>query len=95
MPKKHHLDRRAGAIAAAGPGPEDDLLSTQQVADWFGVSIQWLEIGRCKGNGPPFERLGPGLIKYRRGKLLKWLDEREYTHTKQYRKAPAARRAKA
>lgn len=38
--QRHHLDRRVKQIVAADTGnDDDDLLSTEQVAEWFGVSI--------------------------------------------------------
>jgi hypothetical protein len=82
-PKHHHIDKRAADIAAV-PGDDDELLSTSQMAVWLGVSTQWLEIGRHKGYGPPFERLGPKLIRYRRGKTRKWLDARTHSRTSEY-----------
>jgi hypothetical protein len=84
VPKTFHIDKRAASILAAPAGDDDDLLSTRELAAWFQVSEQWLEIARCKGYGPEFERLGPKLIRYRRGKARKWLDRRSYTHTKEY-----------
>jgi hypothetical protein len=53
-PKRHHIDRRAYRIVAGDAGADDDLMSTRQVADWLGISTQWLEIGRCKNYGPRF-----------------------------------------
>ena len=44
--RTHHLDRRAGDIAAQGEGDPDDLLNTTALAKWLGVSTQWVEIGR-------------------------------------------------
>jgi hypothetical protein len=82
--KKFHLDKRAAKLAAV-PGDDDDLLTTAQVAEWFGVSEQWLEIGRSKGYGPSFERLAPNIIRYSRGKARKWLNGRNYTCTSEYR----------
>jgi hypothetical protein len=83
VPKKHHIDKRAAHIAS-GAGDDDDLLSTIEMAAWFGVSTQWLEIGRHKGYGPPFERLGPKIIRYRRGKARAYLDSRTYSRTSEY-----------
>jgi hypothetical protein len=42
--KRHHLDRRIKQIIASGGGDEnaDELLTTVQMAEWFGVSTQWL-----------------------------------------------------
>jgi len=75
-PERHHLDRRVGQLLATTPKTKT-LLSTRQVADWLGVSDQWLEVGRVKGYGPPFERLGPRLIKYERSAVIKWLKQRQ------------------
>jgi predicted DNA-binding transcriptional regulator AlpA len=83
-PKKHHLDRRAAAIIAVDVGADDELLSTRQVADWLGVSTQWLEIGRCKKYGPKFMRIGPRVIRYRRGDVLEWLKARTHASTAEY-----------
>ena len=61
-----------------------DLLTTKEEADWLGTSTQWLEIGRAKGYGPPFERIGPRHIRYRVGKTITWLDERTHRCTAEY-----------
>ncbi len=85
MEQRHHLDRRAAEIADKGrQGDPDDLLTTQEEADWLGVSRQWLEIGRSKGYGPPFDRIGPRHIRYRRGLTIEWLDERTHHCTSEY-----------
>jgi hypothetical protein len=93
--RTHHLDRRLKQIVALDTDNDDDnLLTTEQVAEWFGVSTQWLEIGRSKGWGPPFERIAPHLIRYRRGKVRSWLDGRSHSSTSEYmRGAKRARRA--
>jgi predicted DNA-binding transcriptional regulator AlpA len=86
-PKKHHLDRRADQLVAAAVGDDsDELLSTQGLAAWLGVSTQWLEIGRVKGYGPKWKKLGPHQIRYRRSDVLKWLNARTYQRTAQYTK---------
>lgn len=94
-----HLDRRADRLIVYGAaaGAPDDLLETIAVAAWFGVSKQWLEIGRHRGYGPPFLRLS-GRIRYRRSAVIAWLDERSHHRTSEYptrgprrpRPAPAA-----
>ena len=86
-PGTHHLDRRAGQLTEVGAGNNDELLSTKELANWFGVSLQWLEIGRHRGYGPPFLRVGPQRIRYRRADVLAWLVERTHTSTAEYRKA--------
>jgi predicted DNA-binding transcriptional regulator AlpA len=85
VPKKFHLDKRANEIAAA-MGGDDELLNTKQMATWLGVSEQWLEVRRVRGDGPPYERLGPRLIRYRVGKARQWLDERAHQSTQEYGK---------
>jgi hypothetical protein len=79
-PGSLHLDRRIDQIAAATDGDADVLLDTNQMAVWFGVSTQWLELRRSKGNkldGPPFERIGPRFVRYRKSSALAWLKRRE------------------
>ena len=89
--KHHHLDRRADKIAAADVGADDELLTTRQLANWLGVSTQFLEIGRSKKYGPPFVRIGPRYIVYRRGDVFTWLKERTHASTAEYsRKETAA-----
>jgi len=95
----HHLDRRAEQLLAYeppgighnNPPPDDELLSTKQVAAWFGVSVQWLEIGRSRGYGPEYVRLGPRSIRYTRGACRKFLRERTAATTT----APAKRKKAA
>jgi hypothetical protein len=86
--RTHHLDRRAAALAetGAGAGDPNDLLTTEQMAAWLGVSTQWLEIGRVKGYGPPFVRVGPKMIRYKRGDGIKWLGTRTHARTAEYRR---------
>jgi predicted DNA-binding transcriptional regulator AlpA len=81
-PKTHHLDRRVDQLlrlAGSADLPDDGsdaLLTTKQVAAWLGVSDQWLEVGRCKGYGPPYIRLSQRNVRYPRAALLKWLKQR-------------------
>jgi hypothetical protein len=77
MAKRHHLDRRAGQLLAHAPQLNaDTLLSTRELADVLGVSVQWLELGRKRGYGPEWIRLGPHTIRYTYGKTVKWLKGR-------------------
>jgi hypothetical protein len=80
-----HLDRRAGQLATVEADKDaDGHLTTLMVADWLGVSTQWLEIQRGKEGGPPFLRLAPQMIRYRRDDVVKWLKDREFKRTSQY-----------
>ncbi|HVC53720.1 MAG TPA: helix-turn-helix domain-containing protein [Stellaceae bacterium] len=86
LERRHHLDRRCdrlGAEVAAG-GDADELLSTSDVAELLSVSGQWLEIGRSKGYGPPFIKLGPRRVRYRRQDLIEWLAGRRHRSTAEY-----------
>lgn len=85
-PRKLHLDRRAKTLTSveAAKGPPDQLITTPVLCAWLGVSLQWAEIGRHKGYGPPYKRLGPNRIRYRRGEVLAWLDERTHSCTEEY-----------
>jgi hypothetical protein len=86
-----HIDKRAGRILAdpMSDGPADELLTTEQVAKWLDVSIQFLEIARNRGTGPRFIRIGPKKIMYRRDAVRAWLKKREYQCTKEYTKPPS------
>jgi predicted DNA-binding transcriptional regulator AlpA len=83
--RKFHFDKRIDSIVNA-PGDDDDLLTTSQVAVWFGVSVQWLDIGRsgARAYGPPFVRLGPNIVRYHRGKVREWLLARIHHSTREY-----------
>ena len=82
-PQKLHLDRRADTLAQQG-GFDDELITGEQLAEWFGCSIGWVNLGRHKGYGPPYLRLGPNTIRYNRGAVKMWLRERSYTRTGGY-----------
>jgi hypothetical protein len=95
FPGRHHLDRRAvELIEAANVGTDDELLTTPRTAVWLGVSPQWLEIGRSRGWGPPFLKLSPRRVRYHRGAVKRWLQERSYRCTAEY-ETPAVSTAPA
>lgn len=83
-PTRHNIDRRTHQIIADSQGSNDDLLTTQQVAAWLGVSIQWVEIGRLRNYGPKYTRLTPRLIRYKRSDVLEWLNARKHSSTAEY-----------
>jgi hypothetical protein len=60
------LDRRAADLARVA-GDDDALLTPKQLAQWLGVSDQWVAIGRCRGYGPPFVKVAPMTVRYHRG----------------------------
>jgi hypothetical protein len=56
----------------------------------LGLSPQWCEIGRSKGWGPVFVRIGPRRIRYRRGDVVAWLNARTHARTSEYSTAVGA-----
>jgi predicted DNA-binding transcriptional regulator AlpA len=99
-PKTHHIDKRAHQIVDVEGATNEDLLTTPALAEWLAVSTQWLEMGRLRGYGPPFTRIGPNSIRYRRGDVRAWLAERRHHRTSEYEHyqhgpgRPARKRAK-
>jgi predicted DNA-binding transcriptional regulator AlpA len=83
-PKRLHIDKRAEMLVATTIGGDDELLNTRETAKWLGISEQWLEIARVRGNGPPYEKIAPRIVRYRVGKVKAWLDERSRTCTKEH-----------
>ena len=58
-----------------------------ELAEWLGVSKQFLEIGRGKKSyGPRFIKLSPRKIRYRRTDVLVWLEQRSHASTSEYAK---------
>ena len=87
-PQRHHIDRFAGDLIAANSGGNgDDLLDTKEAAEFLRVSRQFLEIGRHRGYGPPYQKVGRRRVFYRRKHILKWLDERVHRCTSEYMEA--------
>lgn len=73
---KQHLQAIA-AIPVHTPAAEaeaqpvvDPCWCEQSAADYYGVSVRWMQRAREKGTGPRYCRLG-GLVRYRRS----WLDQ--------------------
>jgi hypothetical protein len=85
-PGSLHIDKRAARLLAdpVSDGDTDELLTTEQVAEWFQCSTQWLEIARTKNNGPPFIVLANRMIRYSRGRCREWLARRQHSSTKEY-----------
>jgi predicted DNA-binding transcriptional regulator AlpA len=89
--RRFHLDRRAASLAEKEAGSPDDLLSTSEVAEWLGVSTQFLEIGRVKNYGPKFCRLSTRRVRYLRSAVRAWLAERTHNSTAEYDRKPGSR----
>ncbi len=57
-----------------------EFMDTETAADYLGMSKAYLEIGRCKGYGPPFVKVTSvrkGAVRYRKGALDQFMAERE------------------
>jgi hypothetical protein len=89
-PGKLLIDRRAHRLIKhlRAEKKSDQMLTTQQLAAWLEVSVQFLEIARTKGPGfgPPFKQLSPRLVRYRCGDVTAWLQLRTFASTSEYDK---------
>src|SRR5437867_94061 len=84
-PGKLLIDRRARRLAEVTFHP-DQMLTTQQLAAWLEVSVQFVEIARTKGAGfgPPYKRLSDKVVRYRCGDVIEWLKSRTFACTSEY-----------
>lgn len=62
------------------PNPECGYWNTQQAATYLGMSIQFLEIARHKGDGPEYIKLHRA-VRYTKADLDKWMEARRRRHT--------------
>jgi hypothetical protein len=82
-----HLDKRAARIVdelLASTPDLDQLMSTHQVAHLTETSHQFWESLRHDGTGPPYVKIAPRAIRYRREDVLAFLRERVHRHTQEY-----------
>lgn len=76
MPK-FHLDRRAAVLVGiVKAGDPNELLTSPELADLLGVSIQFIEARVRENNGPRSNLIPPRLRRFRRGDVGAWLRER-------------------
>jgi len=54
-------------------------LTTEEAAEYLGLSHRTLQDWRCAKEGPPYVVLGPRNIKYDIRDLDAWVDERRFT----------------
>ncbi len=81
--QRHHIDKWARQLANyVADGDGDELLPTKLVADLLHIQPTTLEIWRSQSRktkkrvGPPFVRVTPRMVRYRRNDLVKWLRSR-------------------
>ena len=76
-PIRHHLDKRATALAdKLAEGDPDDRFTTAGVAVALGLSPTWVNLGRVHGYGPRHTRCPPRGVAYTRRNIIAWLRER-------------------
>ena len=82
----HRLDRHADllaeALARTADGVRYDPLEMEtpaRVSALMGYAPMTLAIWRTRGEGPPYVKLGRS-IRYPRGRLIKWLNQRATLH---------------
>lgn len=80
-------------VPGAVPGPaagqvksDEDLLDPAETANDLNCSKSYLDKLRVYGGGPPFIRLGPRMIRYRRGDARAWARARRFNSTSEYKK---------
>jgi hypothetical protein len=85
VPERHHNDRHADVSLTAlmAGGDPNDVLPPPETAGYLHKSEQWLALGRSRGYGPPFVRIGR-TVRYRRGDLIEWLRTRLHQSTAEY-----------
>jgi predicted DNA-binding transcriptional regulator AlpA len=63
------------------------MLTTSEVAELLCVSRRTVEDWRLRGDGPPFVRLTPGVVRYKPSTLAAWCDQREMLSTSDTRRS--------
>lgn len=51
----------------------NQILTTEQAAEYMQVSAATLTTWRCRGGGPPFLNVGSRTVRYRRTDLDEWM----------------------
>ena len=77
MAKHSNLSKRdnMSSESVGQPAPDIGYLRTPEAAKYLGVSVSWLEQGRCRGDGPKyFKPPGAKLVLYRRADLAAWVE---------------------
>jgi hypothetical protein len=54
-----------------------EYFPTRQAAQYLGVSMGYLASARCRGDGPPYIKMGYA-VRYHRLTLERWMAEREH-----------------
>ncbi len=60
---------------------QDTYLGTAQVAEYLNLSKSWIEKLRISGFGPPYYKVGPRRVLYKRADIDQWIAERRISST--------------
>lgn len=52
---------------------EHDFLSERATARWLGFAPQTLKKWRCRGEGPPYHKIGKRAVRYRAADVADWI----------------------
>ena len=69
--------------------PLDILLTVDEAAARLKISKHTLNRWRVTGEGPPFVKYGPRLVRYVESELDNWAQERLHASTREYRRESA------
>ncbi len=67
----------------AAPASEREWMTTEDAAAYVGLRPITLEIKRCKGGGPKYEKPARNIVRYRRSELDAWLAGKARRNTSQ------------
>lgn len=68
-------------ILKHSPGWLDEAIDTEEASRIVGFPPCTLHTWRCRGEGPPFLKLGARSVRYQRRALLEWLAARQRRNT--------------
>jgi predicted DNA-binding transcriptional regulator AlpA len=61
--------------------PTIKLLTPKEAATLLKVSVSWLAKARMRGDGPPYIKLCPKVIRYNEAVILQWMKSRQRLST--------------
>ena len=61
--------------------PENAMFPPEIVALVCDVSLSWLQVKRCKGDGIPFIKIGERKIGYMKKDVLDFFENKKFTNT--------------
>ncbi len=61
-------------IARAPLTASEQILDERDCAQLLGIGFDGLQDLRRRGEGPPYVRIGKGIVRYLRTRVVEWLD---------------------